>query len=170
MPTHKPLNKVSPCYSLSLPNRPLEYFSQSRGSKIQDGALMRALVPRCSVQGSVQQGLVSFSSFRGLGGVHVHSSLCFANQIDTKSNETWLLSVSLCTAACRRQLHPNCLQPIFSPLPSGCVLFLSIGYASLLLHQGKLLATSAGQSLSFSSYSSFSGVGGTEDKSMRAEH
>lgn len=57
--------EVSPCYNVSLSNRlgPLEYFSWSSGLKMKDSALVRALVPRCCVQGSVWQGLVSSSSF-----------------------------------------------------------------------------------------------------------
>lgn len=78
-----PVPNVSPCYNLSLSDRLglLEYFSWSRGLKMMDSALTRALVLRCCVQGSVWQGLVSSSSFRGPKGVCVHSILCLANQV-----------------------------------------------------------------------------------------
>lgn len=65
LPTCGPLTKVSLRYSLSFPNRlgPLECFSQSRNSKVQDGAFVRALVPRCCVQGNVWQGSCPFPPF-----------------------------------------------------------------------------------------------------------
>jgi len=74
-----------------------------------------------------------------LGGVHVHSSLCFADDVYTKSSETWLLSaLSLLITACRKAVTPQ-VPPVYFCLLAwwlvSCVLFVSLRCASPLLHR-----------------------------------